>query len=36
MTELCQTEKNAQDTKTGASQYFTQRPLIPAIASIWC
>jgi type I restriction enzyme M protein len=27
-------EKNAQDTKTGAGQYFTPRPLIQAIVAV--
>ena len=27
-------EKNAQDTKSGAGQYFTPRPLIQAIVDV--
>src|SRR5919199_1693282 len=29
-------EKNAQDTKSGAGQYFTPRPLIQAIVDVMC
>ena len=29
-------EKNAQDTKSGAGQYFTPRPLIKAIVDVMC
>jgi type I restriction enzyme M protein len=29
-------EKNAQDIKTGAGQYFTPRPLIKAIVDVMC
>ena len=28
-------EKHAQDTKSGAGQYFTPRPLIQAIVGVW-
>ena len=29
-------ERNAQDVKTGAGQYFTPRPLIQAIVEVMC
>jgi type I restriction enzyme M protein len=29
-------EKNAQDTKSGAGQYFTPRPLIQAMVDVSC